>query len=244
MRVLITDDEALARDRLRRLIDELDDVEIAGEAANGREALEVCDRYHPDVVLLDIRMPGIDGLETAMHLASWEPQPAVIFTTAYGDHALAAFDANAVDYLLKPIRRERLQQALEKARTLNRARFDAARRMTEAAARSHLCVRSGARLQLIPVDEIVFFRADHKYVAVCHDRGEVLIEEPLKALEQEFGDRLVRIHRNCLVAAARITGLARSPQGCWQVCLRGSGERLEISRRHLAAVRDRIRQTA
>lgn len=244
MKVLITDDEALARDRLRRLIDAFDGVEVVGEAADGRQALELSAALAPDVVLLDIRMPGIDGIEAAMHLAGWEQPPAVIFTTAYGDHALAAFEAHAVDYLLKPVRRERLQQALARAHGLNRARLDAARQMSAAAPRGHICARNGAQIRLIPLDDILYFRADHKYVTVRHAAGEVLIEEPLKDLEQEFADRFVRIHRNCLVALSRIAALERAPDGLSQVRLHGIDDRLEISRRHLAPLRKLIRRYA
>lgn len=244
MKVLITDDEPLARERLRRLIDGIAGAEVAGEAANGREALTLSDRLKPDIVLLDIRMPGIDGLETAMHLASAEPAPAVIFTTAYGDHALAAFDTNAVDYLLKPIRRERLEQALARAHSLNRAQLEATRRVNGADARSHICARSGERLKLIPVDEVIWLRADHKYVTVRHTDGEVLIEEALKALETEFGSRFLRIHRNCLVARDRIAAIERAADGGAVVCLRDSGERLGVSRRHAARLRDLFRRSA
>jgi two-component system, LytTR family, response regulator AlgR len=195
-------------------------------------------------VLLDIRMPGIDGLEAALHLAGWEQPPAVIFTTAYGDHALAAFEAHAVDYLLKPVRRERLQQALARARRLSRARLDAARQASAAAPRRHVCARSGTQIRLIPLDDILYFRADHKYVVVRHAGGEVLIEEPLKTLEQEFGDRFVRIHRNCLVALSRISALERAPDGLALLHLHGAGERLEISRRHLAPLRKLITRCA
>ena len=142
MKVLITDDEPLARDRLRRLLVEIGNIEIVGEAASGGEALELSERTRPDLVLLDIRMPGLDGLEPAAHLAAQEQPPAVVFTTAYGDHALAAFEASAVDYLLKPIRRERLEQSLDKARRLNRLQLDALKRARPAARGPHPPVRA------------------------------------------------------------------------------------------------------
>lgn len=244
MRIAIVDDEALARDRLRRLLGEIGGIEVVGEAANGRQALELCAERRPDVVLLDIRMPGIDGLETATHLAAVEQAPAVIFTTAYGDHALAAFEANAIDYLLKPVRRERLQQALAKARGLQRTQIDAARRLDPAAVRSHICARHGNQLRLIAINEIVYFRADHKYVVVRHAGGEVLIEESLKSIEEEFAGHFLRIHRNSLVAQSRITALERSPDGIWHVRLADVPERLEISRRHVGPLRDMLRLRA
>ena len=162
--MLITDDEALARERLRRLLSDVGGVELIGEAANGSEALALSERLHPDLVLMDIRMPGIDGIETALHLSAAERPPAVVFTTAYGDHALAAFDANAVDYLLKPIRRERLAQALARAAVVRRSQLQAVR-AEGAQPRTHICARAAGALRLIPLDEVVYFRADQKYVA-------------------------------------------------------------------------------
>lgn len=178
MKILITDDEPLARDRLRSLIDELDVGRVVGEAANGKEALQQCDRLQPDVLLLDIRMPEMDGIEAAMHLTNLERPPAVIFTTAFGDHALAAFEAHAVDYLLKPIRSARLQEALQKTRQLNRAQLQSLQQVeTPPAARSYISARVRESIELIPIEEILYFRADQKYVAVRHLHGEVLIEE-------------------------------------------------------------------
>lgn len=243
MRLLLADDEAPARARLRGLLDEIGGCEIVGEAANGREALELADRLRPDVVLLDIRMPGIDGLEAAAHLTGYEHPPAVIFTTAYGDYALEAFEAHAVDYLLKPIRRQRLEEALAKARRLGRARLDAVREaLPGAAARTHSCARARGQMVLIPVKDIVYFRADHKYVTVRHLHGEVLIEEPLKDLAEEFVGRFLRIHRNTLIAVPFLTGLARTPEGLHVVGLRGVEERPEVSRRHLFALKERLKR--
>lgn len=242
MRILLADDEAPARARLRGLLGEIGGCEIVGEAANGREALEQADRLKPDIVLLDIRMPGIDGLETAAHLAGYDTPPAVIFTTAYGDYALEAFEAHAVDYLLKPIRRQRLEAALAKARRLNRAELGAVRQTAAAEARTHICARARGELVLIPVSEIVYFRADHKYVTVRHLRGEVLIEEPLKDLAGEFADRFLRIHRNTLIAVSFLAGLAKTADGSHVVSLRGVEERPEVSRRHLFALKELLRR--
>jgi two-component system response regulator AlgR len=236
MKVLITDDEALARERLRRLLDDVGGVELVGEAANGSEALALSERLHPDLVLMDIRMPGLDGIETALHLSTAERPPAVVFTTAYGDHALAAFDANAVDYLLKPIRRERLAQALARAAVVRRAQLQAVR-AENAAARTHICARSAGALRLIPLDEVVYFRADQKYVAVRHLHGSVLIDEALATLEQEFAGRFLRVHRNTLVATAFIDGLRKSASGACELVLRGIDDRPEVSRRHAAALK-------
>ncbi len=240
MKILIADDEALARTRLRRLVEEIDGYDIVGEAANGREALLLSDKTQPDVLLLDIRMPGMDGLEAARHLATLENPPAVIFTTAYGDHALEAFAAHALDYLLKPIRKERLAQALTHVRKLNRAQSAALSSVDAAQARSHICARVRGTLQLVPVGEIVYFLADQKYVTVRHSGGSVLIEESLKTLETEFSTAFTRIHRNALVAAAHIIGLERDNDGHVHVRLHGVTERLEVSRRHAAELRQRL----
>ena len=242
MNVLVVDDESLARERMLALLAEIDGVKIVGEAANGREALEMAARLRPDVILLDIRMPVMDGLETARHLGALEMPPAVIFCTAFEDYALAAFEANAVDYLVKPIRSERLHAALTKAR---RWSGDDARRIEQAAApgrkRSHLCARVRGSLVLVPIADIAYLLAEDKYVVVHHAKGEVLIEEPLKSLEDEFEGRFVRIHRNCLVALTKLSGLQRSPDGRLLANVDGVTATLEVSRRNLPALRKLVR---
>lgn len=248
IRVLISDDEPLARARLRDLLRACPGVAVAGEAADGRETLQLCHRLQPDVVLLDIRMPAMDGLEAAGHLAAQEDPPAVIFVTAYGDHALAAFEAQAVDYLLKPVRLERLQRAL--ARVDRPGRLDGGRLQAIQAAtdgprpRTHLSARFRERLLLVPVADVLYFRADHKYVLVRHRGGEMLIEDSLKSLETEFGDRFLRIHRNALVAAEAIAGMEKAHDGRYRLCLRDCPDRLEISRRHLRALRAHLKALA
>jgi two-component system response regulator AlgR len=241
MRVLIVDDEPLARDRLRRLVTGTLNHEAVGEAGNGEEALRLAEQLRPDVVLLDIRMPVMDGLETARHIQILEDPPAVVFCTAYDDHALEAFDASAVDYLMKPIRQERLAEALEKARRLSAGRLaELHAQVGDPPGRRHICARVRGNLQLIPIENIVYLLAEHKYVTVCHQDGEVLIEESLKALEKEFGNRFVRIHRNALVACDRLAGLEKDSADHALVRLRGSDRRLEVSRRNLAALRQII----
>ncbi len=239
-RVLIVDDERLARERLRRMVEALPDSEVVGEAGDGRAALEASARLHPDVVLLDIRMPGMDGLEAARHLATLAEGPAVIFTTAYGDYALHAFEAQAVDYLLKPVRAERLAQALEKARRLTGTQL-AAVAGAEPQGRTHLTSTLLGNLTLIAVADILFLRAEQKYVTVRHGQGEALIEDSLTALEEEFGERFVRIHRNALVARSALLGLEKSGDGAVRVRLKGCDERLEVSRRHLPELRKLVR---
>ncbi len=239
MKVLVVDDEAPARTRLARLLAELDDCEVVGEAADGAEAVRQADKNGADVVLLDVRMPGMDGLEAARHLAGAEPPPAVVFTTAYDDHALEAFEAHAVDYLLKPVGAERLGAALAAARRRTRAQLPEAH--TTSGPRAQICARLGGELELIAVADVFYFLAEQKYVTVRHDRGEVLIEEPLKALEREFADRFVRIHRNALVAVARVGGLRRQPDGHQRVWFHDIDDTLAVSRRHLPTVRQRLR---
>jgi two-component system response regulator AlgR len=242
MDVLITDDEPLARERLRAMLAEHADVVVVGEAGNGREALDAVERLHPDLLLLDIAMPVMDGLEAAHHLAQFDAPPALVFCTAYDEHALSAFEAAAVDYLVKPVRAERLATALERAR-----RFVAARpasRLPELprnTPRTHLSARLRGGLRLIPVDEIVYLQADEKYVSVHHAHGEDLIEESLKSLEAEFGARFLRIHRNCLIATSALTELRRSADGQAHVVLRGVPAPLEVSRRCLPLLRDKLR---
>ncbi|BAZ92727.1 response regulator receiver protein [Thiohalobacter thiocyanaticus] len=237
MKVLVVDDEALARERLISMLAGVPDIEITGEAATGREAIEQVAANRPDVVLLDIRMPEMDGLEAARHLAGLSEPPAVIFTTAYGDHALEAFEACAVDYLLKPIRNERLMAALANACRLNRAQAARIGDLPETRRRSHLCLPVRGGLQLVPVADIRYFQADNKYVTVRTGEGEFLIEEALKALEEEFGGDFIRIHRNALVARRHLSALERDAEGRLCAVLRGVDARLEVSRRQQPEVR-------
>lgn len=239
MRILLVDDEAPARERLRRMIAELGGHEVVGEAVDGADALRQAAALVPDAVLLDVRMPGMNGLEVAYHLATLERAPAVVFATAYEEFAVDAFDARAVGYLLKPVRAEKLASALARAQPLDRAAVGALAR-EGGEARRNVCARVRGELRLIPVDDVVYFRADLKYVTVRHKHGEVLIEESLKALEDEFGARFVRVHRNALVAVAAIEALERDAEGHARVRLRGIGETLEVSRREVAAVKERL----
>lgn len=239
VQVLIVDDEPLARARLRSLLTAQAGIEICGEAGDGPSALAACADAVPDLVLLDISMPGMDGLETARQLAELETPPAVVFCTAFDAHALSAFEAQAIDYLVKPVRAERLKTALDKARTFLAGRkADAA---SPANARTHISARLRGSLRLIPVEDIHYLQADEKYVVVHHARGEDLIEESLKSLESEFPERFVRIHRNCLVAREEIVELRRSPDGAVHAVLRDVMTPLEISRRCLTQLRETLR---
>ena len=240
MKVVIADDEPLARERLRSLLSAHADIEVVAEAGDGRAALEACAEHEPDLVLLDIAMPGINGLEAARHLAAFEPRPAVVFCTAYDAHALSAFDAAAVDYLVKPVRSERLEAALERVRTFA-AGLERSRDKDGDGRRTHLCARLRGSLRLIPIEEVHYLQAEEKYVVVHHARGEDLIEESLKSLEEEFGDRFLRIHRNCLVARHELVELRRNPEGHVQAILRHGKQPLEVSRRCVAPLREALR---
>ncbi len=239
LRVLVVDDEPPARERLKQLLAELPDTELAGEAGSGEEALAVAAETRPDVVLLDIRMPGMGGLEAARHLASLTDPPAVVFTTAYEQHALEAFDVQASGYLLKPIRRERLASALERLKRPTRAQ----RTFTTepGKARTHVTARVRDQLKLIPVRDVLCFVAEQKYTTVRHVAGEDLIEDSLRSLEREFPEEFIRVHRNALVAIEKIESLDRESDGRYAVRLRHGGGTLQVSRRLAAEVLRRLR---
>jgi two-component system response regulator AlgR len=244
--VLIVDDEAPARDRLSSLLADFDEHEVVGEARNGEQALEIAGDSAPDVVLLDIRMPGMNGIETAHHFNAFESPPAIIFTTAYDEYAIEAFDARAVGYVLKPVRRERLDRALQQAARLSNSTLsEVAKRSGISDRRKHICVRAQGELKLIPIRDVYYFHADQKYVRVHHQHGTDLIDDALKHLEEEFGDEFVRIHRGALVAVRQIDSLKKTGDGQTLVTLRDvspdEDSSMIISRRHVADVRRRIR---
>ena len=235
-KVLIADDEAPARSRLRDLLDECRatfPLAIVDEARNGREALAVVNREKVDIVLLDIRMPEMDGMETARHIAGMEEAPAIIFTTAFDSYAIKAFEVNAIDYLLKPIRVERLLAALNKTR----GGAPVSRQALAAAAnqpRKHLSVHERGRIHLVSLTEVLYLRAELKYVTIKTAEREYLVEESLTNLEEEFASSFVRVHRNCLVARAAIAGFERNAEESesgWAVVIKPTGEKLPVSRR-------------
>lgn len=247
LRVLIVDDEAPARSRMRDLLADIGDtlpVTVAAEAATGREALEVAEAGGIDVALLDVRMPGMDGVEVAQHLQQLERPPAVIFTTAYDAYAIRAFELHAVDYLLKPIRASRLQEALARAARAATPGTGVLRELQQTP-RACLSAAERGRVHLIPVGDILYLRAELKYVTVRTAEREHLIEESLTRLEQEFAERFVRVHRNCLVARAAIRSFERigaeTGEGGWQVLLAGLDERIPVSRRQQHIVRELAR---
>jgi two-component system, LytTR family, response regulator AlgR len=239
LKVLVVDDEAPARERLKSLLAEIGDSAVAGEASNGADALTLTTQLAPDVVLLDVRMPGMDGLEAARHLNVLEEPPAVIFTTAYDQYAVQAFEAHAVGYLLKPVRKEQLAAALSRAGRLTRVQLQ--QLAAGEARRTHIAARRREGLRLIPLEDVRYFLADQKYTTVRHGEGEDLIEDSLKLLEDEFGQSLVRIHRNALVAVRHLERIERSPEGQYLVYLRGCEAPLQVSRRMAGELKERLR---
>ncbi|MEX2242063.1 MAG: LytTR family DNA-binding domain-containing protein [Burkholderiales bacterium] len=243
LRVFIADDESPARERLKELLADIAaelPTEVVGEAASGLDAVAQLPASRAQVLLLDIEMPGMRGLEVARHLAGLELAPAVVFVTAHDRHAVEAFELNALDYLLKPVRAGRLAAALKKASAGGPpAREQLAR--AAAQAREYLSVTERNRIHLVPVRDVVYLRAELKYVTLRTRAGEHLIEESLVALEREFAERFVRVHRNCLVARAAVRGFERAAEGGdephWNVVLDGVPERLPVSRRQWAEVR-------
>ena len=233
IRTLIVDDEPPARERLRRLLGAIDEVAVVGEAGSGNEALELCAQLAPDVVLLDIRMPGMDGIEAARHLNALEEPPAVIFTTAYDQHALEAFETQAVGYLLKPVRQEKLARAIRHAaRVAAPQLLRLAEQSQLGRRRAQICARLGEQLRLIPVEDIYYFAAGQKYVTVRHRGGRDLIDESLRSLATEFLPEFVRIHRNSLVATRHVAAVERGADGHYSVHLKDCDEILPVSRRH------------
>jgi two-component system response regulator AlgR len=245
MKVFIADDEAPARERLKELLGDIaEDVPttVVGESRNGLETLERLPQTGAELLLLDIQMPGLGGLEVARHLAGLPNPPTVVFVTAHDRHAVEAFELNALDYLLKPVRAERLAAALKKATVPAREQLARAAQNP----REYLSVAERNRIVLVPVREIVFLRAEQKYVTLRTREREHLIEEPLVSLEREFAATFVRIHRNCLVARSAIRGFERGAgpddEPHWLVVLDGLEERLPVSRRQWPALRELVKE--
>ena len=240
MRVVIVDDEPLARERLRRMLAEFPGYDVIGEADNGDSAIELIERERPDVVLLDIRMGGRDGLQVARRLAQQVVPPAVIFTTAHAEHALSAFDAAAQGYLMKPIRREKLAEALQRVRRPSRALDLEKIASAEKPERPFVVATTREGIKRIPIEDIIYFLADQKYTTVYYLHGEVLIEESLNKLEEDLAAWFLRVHRKALVATRFITGLERGKQDEEEVHwlrLRHVSTPIPVSRRRLAEVR-------
>ena len=252
MNILIVDDEKLARDRLARLIQKTGEHTIVGEASDGHSAITQVEKLQPDIVLLDIRMPGMDGLEAARHLMKLENPPAIIFCTAYGEHALEAFQTHAIGYLLKPVKAEQLNDALASAERLNRAQLhkfatadsrnaNPVDHQPIVAARQHISARTRNGLVLVPIQDVRCFIADHKYVTVYHTTGELLIDDALKDLEIEFGSRFVRIHRNALISLPHVVGMEKVSSGHHSIKLEGTTIKPAISRRNVTELRNQLK---
>jgi len=250
LRILIVDDEAPARRRLRELLDDCTGalpLVVAGEAANGREAMELLSVMSVDLVLSDIHMPSMDGLELARHLLKLAHPPVLIFTTAFHEHALQAFEVSAIDYLVKPVRVQRLLAALQKVprlKPITAAKLDE----LPASSRRFLSVTERSRVVLVPVEEIVYLKAELKYITIRTSQREFLLEESLTRLEDEFGSRFVRVHRNCLVARDAVRGFERrvgdEGDAHWEVLLKDVQETLPVSRRQQFIVRELGREQA
>jgi two-component system response regulator AlgR len=244
LKILIVDDEAPARKRLGELLNEIandsDDLTVVGEAKNGKEALDMAMETNPNLLLLDIRMPVMDGIEAANHLQKLVPAPAIIFTTAFDAYAMQAFDISAVDYLLKPIRLERLSTAINKARALLPAQIAALKPLQ--VQRSYFSVIERGRVILVPVPDVIFLRAELKYITVRTREREYLIEDSLTTIEQEFGERFLRLHRNCLVAQSSILGYEKRQdadgESRWVALLKDVPDTIAVSRRQQHVLRE------
>ena len=241
MNVLIVDDEQLARQRLRHLITGIGEHVVVAEAATGEQALLKTQQSSPDVILMDIRMPGMDGLEAARYINRMDSPPAIIFTTAYSDHAMSAFESHAVDYLLKPIKQNRLEEALQTAKRLTRAQLNELQAAEEDDSRKKICVKTRGSLELIPIDEILYFKADQKYVTLRTADHEFLIEESLKSLEEEFAHLFIRVHRNAIVAETYVNGITKNAEKHPCILFNDIDDLLEISRRHLPDIRKKLK---
>lgn len=233
-RILIADDEPLARDRLRRLVEGLPGYCVCGEAADGGSTLHAVAELEPDIVLLDIRMPGADGMDVAAHLGQLERPPAVIFCTAYDHYALQAFEVNASAYLMKPVRKDALATALQRAAKTNRLQQPPT---STAPTAVELAVRTYRGTELIDLTSLIYCQADQKYVTLHHLQGDVLCDYTLKELEQHYGDHLLRVHRNTLVGTRFIQALHRNASGQAILVLRGGLGELPVSRRHASELR-------
>lgn len=244
MKIVVCDDESLARERMVRLVTHLGH-QVVAQAENGKQALEVVQKHQPDVLLLDIRMPEMDGLTCAVKISDLDTPPAIIFCTAFDQYAIDAFKTHAIAYLLKPIALDDLEQALHKATRLNQAQLQALPQTSppsspEEQGRQHIVARTHKGVELIALEDIYYFLADQKYVMVRHRQGQVLIDETLKELEQEFVQGFIRIHRNALLSLHHLDGLEMLPNGQYQARCREIDERLLISRRHLPNIKERM----
>ena len=248
MNVLLVDDEPLARQRAARLLAELENISVVGEAANAEQAFSEFERCRPDVLLLDISMPGMSGIELAKRLGEYNPAPAVVFCTAYDEYAVAAFETHAMGYLLKPIQRDKLAAVFSRLSRLNQAQLSALTEInaerSNSGPRQQLCANSPQGMSVLPLSAVRYFYADNKYVSAVHPEGELLLDESLKELEDEFAEQFVRVHRNALVSLTYLQGIERFGMGAYRVRLQGIEDGPQISRRHLSGLRARLNRRA
>ena len=238
MTYLIIDDEYIARARLKEMLLRIDPNGEILEAENGEEAMEIYEQQQPSLLLVDIRMPGISGIELAYHLSAMENPPAVIFTTAHNEYALEAFEANAIDYLLKPIHQDRLKRALQKADPLTKHQGQV---LKDGGSRSHIAVNQKGKIKLIPLHTVCYFRAENKYVAVRTKTARHLINETLNQLEQDLDAEFIRVHRNALISTQYLEGLEKIDENRWCVLFQDIEDKLEISRRQTPVIRRWLR---
>ena len=241
IKILVADDHPLFRRGLVGLLSEQSDCIVVGEANSGPEAVELSRACQPDVVLLDVQMAGASGLQIAADLARLDPPPAVVLVTAFPEYALDAFEQNVADCLLKPVRRDRLLAALQRLPRMTHPQRTCGESLGEPERRRHLSAYYRGGVQTVAIEDVLYLLAEQKYVTVRHPGGRMLIDESLKALEQEFPERFMRIHRNALVAGNRLVGLEKSPDGASLAVLEGCDDRLPVSRRHLPEVRRFLR---
>lgn len=236
---LVVDDEHLARARLKELIRRIKPDAKIIEARNGEDAIKLYEKHKPPTALVDIRMPGIGGIELAYHLSAQDQPPAVIFTTAHNEYALQAFDTNAIDYLLKPIHLERLQRALQKAEPLTDEQNLVLKQGEDE--RTHISVNQRGRLKLIPIKDIAYFKAENKYVVIKTKEGEFLLNDTLNQLETELGNGYIRAHRNALISTKYIEAMEKVDDDRWCVVLDGFNDKIEVSRRQRPIIRAWLR---
>jgi len=252
MKVLIVDDESLARARITKLLKQISDNHKLNiepfEASNGYQAIDLVNHYDPNILLLDIKMPEMDGIEVANHLANLDNPPAIIFTTAFNEYAIEAFQHNTIAYLLKPVRQELLEKAILSCGKLNKHQLQSLNHITEQEnpdnKRAHISVQFNGNILLIPVKDICYFQAENKYVVIIYFKdnrlAQNLTEETLKSLEQEYSDEFIRIHRHSMVRKDLIEALIKK-ENCVFVQLKACDDLLEVSRRHQAEVRNLIK---
>lgn len=243
IRAMVVDDEAMARERVVGMIRQEQDIELIGECSDGQQAVDAINTQHPDLVFLDVQMPAVDGFRVIEQVGP-EKMPAVVFVTAYDEYAVRAFELAAIDYLLKPVRAARLAEALAKARRIRPPADEILRQMAPTR-RSHFSINERGRILLVPVGEVLYLKAEQKYVVARSREREFLLDESLVQLEEEFPERFLRIHRNCLIARNAVKGVARATTGMdgeshWVIIVDGLAEQLPVSRRQWPAVKEAL----